>query len=77
MLPQNRVPTHPGKVLLEEFLKPLKVSQPDFAARLGIPLQHLSEIVQGRRDVTPEIVLGLSRALGTTPDFWMNLQNPR
>lgn len=75
MLPEKRVPTHPGDMLLEEFLKPLGVSQKAFAEHLGIPLQRVNEIVRGKRGVTSETAWLLAQALGTTPNFWLNLQN--
>lgn len=74
MLPPNRIPTHPGEMLLEEFLIPLGVSQVRFAAHLGIPTQRVNEIVNGKRGVTPETALLFAAALGTSPEFWINLQ---
>ena len=74
MLPQNRTPTHPGEILVEEFLGPLGVTQVAFAAHLGVPVQRVNELVRGKRGVTPETAWLLSQALGTTPEFWMNLQ---
>jgi addiction module HigA family antidote len=74
MLPKNRIPTHPGEVLLEEFLKPLGVSQVALAEHLGIPTQRINELVRGKRGVTPETAWLLAGALGTTPEFWINLQ---
>ena len=74
MLPHNRTPTHPGEILLEEFLTPLGVTQVAFAAHLGVPVQRVNELVKGKRGVTPETAWLLSQALGTTPEFWMNLQ---
>lgn len=74
MIPTHRVPTHPGEMLAEEFLKPLGVSQVAFAKHLGIPTQRVNELVNGKRGVTPETAWLLSKALGTTPEFWTNLQ---
>ena len=74
MIPKHRTPTHPGEVLLEEFLRPLAITQVRFARHLGIPLQRVNEIVRGKRGVTPETAWLLSQALGTTPEFWVNLQ---
>lgn len=74
MLPKHRIPTHPGEVLLQEFLEPMGVSQVAFAAHLGIPLQRINEIVRGKRGVSPETAWLLAGALGTTPEFWVNLQ---
>jgi addiction module HigA family antidote len=74
MLPKNRIPTHPGEILREEFLVPLGVTQVDFAAHIGVPLQRVNEIVLGKRGVSAETAWLFSQALGTTPEFWMNLQ---
>lgn len=74
MLPKNRIPTHPGEILLEDFLKPLAVSQVALAEHLDIPVQRINELVRGKRGVTPETAWLLAGALGTTPEFWINLQ---
>jgi len=74
MLPKSRVPTHPGEVLLEEFLKPLELSQVRLAEHLGIPVQRVNELVNGKRGVTPETAWLLAGAFDTTPEFWLNLQ---
>jgi addiction module HigA family antidote len=74
MLPENRIPTHPGEVLSEEFLKPLGVTQVALAKHLGVPVQRINELVRGKRGVTPETAWLLAGAFGTTPDFWVNLQ---
>ena len=73
-MPANRIPTHPGEVLLEEFLKPLGVTQVAFAKHLGTSLQRVNEIIRGKRGVTPDMAWRLSQAFGTTPEFWLNLQ---
>ncbi len=54
MIFENRIPTHPGEILLEEFLKPLEMSQAAFAKHIGVPTQRINEIVRGKRGVTPE-----------------------
>jgi addiction module HigA family antidote len=77
MLPENRIPTHPGEVLAAEFLAPLKLSQVDFARHLRIPVQRVNEVIRGKRGVTPETAWLLSQALGTSPEFWLNLQAAR
>ena len=64
----------PGEILLEEFLKPLDIGQADAARRLGISLNRLNEIVLGKRGVTADTALRLSRLLKTSPQFWMRLQ---
>ena len=74
MVPTHRPPTHPGEILLEEFLKPLGLTQVAAAARMGIPLNRLNEIVRRRRGMTADTALRLARLLGTSPEFWMNLQ---
>ncbi len=73
-LPKQRPPTHPGEMLLEEFLKPLGISQSEFAIRLGVSYPRLNEIIRGRRSVTPDTALRLARVLGMTADFWLGLQ---
>ena len=74
MIPENRIPTHPGEVLLEEFLRPLGISQAAFARHIGVPPQHINEIVRQKRAVTPSLAWLLAQALGTSPEFWVNLQ---
>ncbi len=73
-LPRNRPPTHPGEMLLEEFIKPLGLTQAELARHLGVSYPRLNEIIKGRRSVTPDIALRLSRVLGMSPDFWLGLQ---
>lgn len=73
-LPTNRPPTHPGQMLYEEFLKPLGISQSAFAMRLGVSFPRLNEVIRGRRGVTPDTALRLSRVLGMSADFWLGLQ---
>ncbi len=75
MLPTHRVPTHPGEILSEEFLKPLHLTQVALADHLGVPVQRINELVRGKRGITPETAWLLAGALGTTPDFWVNLQS--
>ena len=74
MQPENRIPTHPGEVLLEEFLVPLGQTQVALAAHLGVSVQRINELVRGKRGVTPETAWLLAQALNTTPEFWLNLQ---
>ena len=74
MTPKHRIPSHPGEILLREFLVPLGVTQVDFAKHLGIPIQRVNEIVHGKRGVTPETAWLFAQALGTTPEFWTHLQ---
>lgn len=75
MMPRKRIPTHPGEILLEEFLKPFGMSQVALAEHLEIPVQRINEIVKGKRGVTPETAWLLAGAFGTTPEFWLNLQS--
>ena len=75
MLPENRIPTHPGEVLLEEFSNPMEMSQVAFAAHIGVPVQRVNEIVRGKRGITPETAWLFAQAFGTTPEFWLNLQS--
>lgn len=74
MLPKKRPPTHPGEMLLKEFLDPLGVSQKEFAQHLGWTYARLNEIINARRGVTAESALALGDALKTGPEFWLNLQ---
>lgn len=65
---------HPGEVLLEEYLKPLKVGQVEAARKLGVSLNRLNEIVLGKRSITADTALRLARFLRTSPQLWMRLQ---
>jgi len=73
-LPGKRPPTHPGEMLLEEFIKPLELTQTELARRLGVSYPRLNEIIKGYRSVTPDTALRLSRVLGMSADFWLGLQ---
>jgi addiction module HigA family antidote len=74
MLPKNRAPTHPGEMLLKEFLEPMHLTQKAFARHLGWTYARLNEIVNGRRGVSASSALDFADALGTKPEFWLNLQ---
>ena len=74
MIPKHRKPTHPGEILLEDFLKPLGMSQLALAAKMGVSIQRVNTLVNGKRDVSAETAVLLARTLKTTPEFWMNLQ---
>jgi addiction module HigA family antidote len=74
MLPKNRPPTHPGEVLLTEFLEPKGITQSALAEKLDIPIQRVNTLINGRRGMTPETALLLARFFETSPEFWMNLQ---
>jgi len=67
-------PVHPGEVLLEEFLKPMRLSQNRLALNLGVPSRQINEIVSGKRSVTAAMALRLSRYFHTSPQFWLGLQ---
>ncbi len=73
-IPSDREPTHPGDMLLNEFLLPLGMTQYDLSRAIQVPYQRVNEIVRGRRGVTPSTALRLARFFGTSPGFWMNLQ---
>lgn len=75
MIPKHRKPTHPGEILLQEFLEPMAVSQVALAHRMGVSIQRVNTLINGKRDMTAETAILLSRALKTTPEFWMNLQD--
>jgi addiction module HigA family antidote len=67
-------PVHPGEILLEEFLKPLEVSQYKLAKELGVPARRINEIVHGQRRISADTALRLARFFGTSERFWINLQ---
>jgi antitoxin HigA-1 len=74
MLPEFRIATHPGQILLAEFLEPLRLTQAEFARALHIPLNRVNELVRGKRGITPESALLFSGYFKNSPEFWMNLQ---
>ena len=73
-IPTNRVPTHPGEMLVEEFLNPMQITQRDLATAIRVPYQRVNELVNQKRGVTPSTALRLARFFGVSPDFWLNLQ---
>ena len=73
-IPTDRTPTHPGEMLLEEFLRPMELTQRELAQAIHVPYQRINDIVNGRRGVTPSTALRLAKYFGNTPDFWLNLQ---
>ena len=73
-IPTHRAPTHPGEMLLEEFLKPMGMTQRDLANSINVPYQRINEIINGRRGITPSTALRLSKVFGVSADFWMNIQ---
>jgi addiction module HigA family antidote len=74
MIPKNRKPTHPGEILLEEYLKPMGLSQLELARRMGVPIQRVNTLINGKRGMTAATAILLSRVLKTSSQFWMNLQ---
>jgi addiction module HigA family antidote len=73
-IPTHRTPTHPGEMLLEEFLNPMGITQRDLADSIHVPYQRINEIVNGRRGITPSTALRLAKFFDMSADFWMNLQ---
>ena len=73
-IPTHRAPTHPGEMLLEEFLKPMGITQRELADAIKVPYQRINEIINGKRGITPSTALRLAKALGVSSDFWMNVQ---
>jgi len=73
-VPTHRIPTHPGEMLLEEFLNPMGISQKDLADNIEVPYQRINEIVNGRRGITPSTALRLAKFFDMSADFWMSLQ---
>ncbi len=73
-IPTHRTPTHPGEMLLEEFLKPMGITQRDLANAINVPYQRVNEIINGRRGISPSTALRLAKVFGVSADFWMNIQ---
>lgn len=73
-IPTHRAPTHPGMMLLEEFLKPMGITQRNLADAINVPYQRINEIINGKRGITPSTALRLAKAFGVSSDFWMNIQ---
>ena len=73
-VPTKRSPTHPGEMLLEEFLLPMKITQRELADAIHVPYQRVNELVNQKRGVTPSTALRLARFFNVSPDFWLNLQ---
>ena len=74
MIPKSRRPSHPGEILLEEFLKPMGISQVELARQMGVPIQRVNTLINGKRDMSAETALLLSDVFKNSPQFWMNLQ---
>lgn len=77
MIPKGRIPTHPGEILLKEFLEPMKMSQVELARKMHVPVQRVNTLINGKRDMTAETAVLMSGILNTSPEFWMNLQVAR
>ena len=73
-IPTHRAPTHPGEMLLEEFLYPMDLTQRGLADAIHVPYQRINDLVHGRRGMTPSTALRLGKFFNMSPDFWMNLQ---
>jgi addiction module HigA family antidote len=73
-IPTHGPPTHPGEMLLEEFLKPLGMTQVELAKRLGVSYPRVNELIHAKRGVTPDTALRLERLFGMEAQFWLNLQ---
>ena len=74
MVTKRIMPIHPGEILLEEFLEPLKISQYRLAKDISVPARRINEIVHGKRSITADTALRLSRYFGLSDRFWLNLQ---
>lgn len=73
-IPTHRAPTHPGEMLLEEFLRPMALTQRELADGIQVPYQRVNELINRRRGITPGTALRLGKFFGTSPDLWMSLQ---
>ena len=73
-IPTHREPTHPGEMLLEEFLNPMGITQRELAKKIHVPYQRVNEIINKRRGITPSTALRLAKLFRVSEDFWMNLQ---
>lgn len=70
----QRVSTHPGEMLREEFLRPLNITQNGLAMKIRVPATRIGEIIHAKRSITPDTALRLARFFGNSPEFWLNLQ---
>lgn len=73
-IPTHRQPTHPGEMLVEEFLRPMHITQRELADAIHVPYQRINELVNQKRGITPSTALRLARFFGVSADFWLNLQ---
>ena len=74
MIPTRRSPTHPGEILLKEFLEPMHLNQVALAHKMNVPIQRINTLINGKRNITAETAILLSNVLKNSPEFWMNLQ---
>ena len=72
-IPTKRTPTHPGEMLLEEFINPMGLTQRELANAILVPYQRINDIVNGRSEITPSTALRLTKFFNTSPEFWMNV----
>lgn len=72
--PTHRVPTHPGEMLLEEFLKPMGITQRELSDSIHVPYQRINEVINQKRGITPSTALRLAKYFGVSEDFWLNIQ---
>lgn len=73
-IPKNRQPTHPGEILLKDFLEPMGITQAALAEAIHVPFQRVNELINRKRGITPSTALRLSCLFGNSPEFWLNLQ---
>jgi addiction module HigA family antidote len=73
-VPTQQPPTHPGEMILEEFLKPMNITQQELANSIHVPYQRVNDLIRGRRGITPNTALRLAKYFNMSADFWMNLQ---
>jgi len=73
-IPTHRPPTHPGEMLLEEFLKPMEITQKELSDSIHVPYQRINEVINQKRGITPSTALRLAKYLGVSEDFWLNIQ---
>ena len=71
-VPTHRTPTHPGEILMEEFLLPMRLTQRELADAIHVPYQRVNDLIHRRRGMTPDSALRLAKFFGTTPEFWMS-----
>ena len=73
-IPKKRVPSHPGEILLKDFLNPMSISQRELADAIHVPYQRVNELINGKRGIAPSTALRLSAFFGNSSEFWLNLQ---